>query len=260
MTQELLKATQLSKYFRGVRAVDGIDFSLEEGRLVGLIGPNGAGKSTVFNLLSGAIKPTKGSILINGQDMTGRKADRFARMGVARTFQNIRLFKEMTVFENVLFGFHMSTNRNLWQSLFGSASYRRKENDIREQAEQLLFTFGLFDTRNELAIHLSYGDQRRLEILRALATKPKILFLDEPAAGMNPYEGQQLVQLIEQLWKMYQLTVVLIEHDMNVVMRLCQEILVLDYGKLIFRGTPEEVRKNKQVRTAYLGGDFDAGA
>lgn len=238
--------------------MDDFSYSIEEGKRIGLIGPNGAGKSTLFNLLSGAVKPTGGTIEIAGKDVTGQRPDQFSRHGIARTFQNIRLFKGLTVFENVLAGFHQKSDLNILRGIFGSSSYRQSEREIREQAEHLLQSFGLIDKRNELAVHLSYGDQRRLEIVRAMATGPRILFLDEPAAGMNPYESRQLVELIRQLWEEHRLTVVLIEHDMDVVMRLCEEILVLDYGKLIFHGTPDEVRESSIVREAYLGGETDA--
>ncbi len=258
MTNTILKASQLCKYFGGVRAVDDFSYTLEAGKLVGLIGPNGAGKSTLFNLLSGAVKPTKGSIEIAGAALTGKRPDEFSRKGVARTFQNIRLFKGLTVYENVLAGFHQSSDLSLFRGVFGSPSYRQSEQAIKAKAEDLLQSFGLYERRNEQAIHLSYGDQRRLEIVRAMATDPQILFLDEPAAGMNSYEGQQLVQLIRRVWEENRLTVFLIEHDMDVVMKLCEEILVLDYGKLIFRGTPQEVRESSVVREAYLGGDTDA--
>lgn len=258
MDNVILKASHLSKYFGGVKAVDDVSFVIEEGNLVGLIGPNGAGKSTLFNLLSGAVKPTSGRIEIAEEDVTGKRPDQFSRRGIARTFQNIRLFKGLSVWENVLAGFHQSSDLSLLHGIFGSRSLRESERTIREKAEHLLQSFGLYEKRDEPATALSYGDQRRLEIVRALATGPRILFLDEPAAGMNAYEGQQLVQLIRQMRKEFHLTVVLIEHDMDVVMNLCQEILVLDYGKLIFRGTPAEVRESSIVREAYLGGGFDA--
>ncbi|ALS29945.1 ABC transporter [Paenibacillus sp. 32O-W] len=258
MNNVIMKASHLRKYYGGVRALDDFSYSIEEGKRIGLIGPNGAGKSTLFNLLSGAVKPTGGRIEIAGKDMTGRRPDQFSRHGVARTFQNIRLFKGLTVFENVLAGFHQKSDLSIWRGIFGSPSFRNREQELREQAERLLRSFGLIEKRDELAVHLSYGDQRRLEIVRAMATGPRILFLDEPAAGMNAYESRQLVELIRQLWEEHRLTVVLIEHDMDVVMKLCEDILVLDYGKLIFRGTPDEVRNSSIVREAYLGGEADA--
>jgi branched-chain amino acid transport system ATP-binding protein len=258
MNELILNAKQVSKHYGGVRAVDNFSYQLQAGKLVGLIGPNGAGKSTLFNLLSGAVKPTSGSIEIAGEPVTGKRQDQFSRRGVARTFQNIRLFKRLTILENVLAGFHQQSDLSLFRGLFGLSSYRKGSKAILEKAETLLQSFGLYEKRNELAVHLSYGDQRRLEIARALATQPRILFLDEPAAGMNAYEGQQLVQLIRKVWEEHRLTVFIIEHDMDVVMKLCEEILVLDYGKLIFSGTPEEVRASDVVREAYLGGDLDA--
>jgi branched-chain amino acid transport system ATP-binding protein len=258
MNELILNANQVSKHYGGVRAVDNFSYQLREGKLVGLIGPNGAGKSTLFNLLSGAVKPTAGSIEIAGEPVTGKRQDQFSRRGVARTFQNIRLFKRLTILENVLAGFHQRSDLSLIRGLLGLSSYHKGNKDILEKAETMLQSFGLYEKRNELAVQLSYGDQRRLEIARAVATEPRILFLDEPAAGMNAYEGQQLVQLIRRVWEEHRLTVFLIEHDMNVVMKLCEEILVLDYGKLIFSGAPEEVRASDVVREAYLGGDLDA--
>ncbi|HEX7057373.1 MAG TPA: ABC transporter ATP-binding protein [Bacilli bacterium] len=258
LTDKLLTGTRLSKYFGGVKAVDDIDFSLREGELVGLIGPNGAGKSTVFNLLSGAIAPSHGTIHIRGVDMTGKKLFQFAEKGVARTFQNIRLFKGMTVFDNVLAGFHRELDTGFLHSIANFSSSRKKEQLARAKAEELLRAFGLYAHRNKLATHLSYGDQRRVEIARALAANPQILLLDEPAAGMNAYEGQELVKLIGDVWRNYHLSIVLVEHDMEVVMNLCQTIYVMDSGRLIFHGTPEAVRQSKVVREAYLGGDLDA--
>lgn len=253
-TQVLLKAEQLSKHYGGVKAVDDLNITIEVGKIIGLIGPNGAGKSTVFNLLSGAIRPTNGAIFIKKKNVTGKKADVFSKQGVARTFQNIRLFKSMTVFENILIGFHKSANPNLFTSILRTGFYQKRENELRDKVNELLTSFDLYDQKDELAINLSYGEQRKVEILRALASSPEILFLDEPAAGMNPVESKQLVALIKDIWKRFQLTVVLVEHDMSVVMELCQEILVLDQGKLIFQGNPEEVRNSKTVQSAYLGG------
>ncbi|WP_062109997.1 ABC transporter ATP-binding protein [Bacillus niameyensis] len=256
MTKAILEARNLGKSFGGVRAVDRFEIELKKSELVGLIGPNGAGKSTVFNLLSGAIKPTDGTIHLFGKDITGKKMVDFAQAGIARTFQNIRLLEEQTVFENVLAATHKSANRNFFANLFHTKTWRREEMVLQERVELLLETFSLLDKRNELANNLSYGDQRRVEIVRALATDPEVLFLDEPAAGMNPAEGKELVQLIEQVQKDYNITVVLIEHDMDVVMDLCERILVLDYGKLIFSGTPQEVMASDAVRSAYLGDDL----
>lgn len=258
MDPVIMKTERLCKYYGGVRAVDNVTLEIGERKLVGLIGPNGAGKSTLFNLLTGAVKPTGGKIEIAGEDVTGKRPDEFARRGVARTFQNLRLFKGLSIWENVLAGFHQKSDVSLWHAIFGARALREREREIREKAEHLLHTFGLYEKRHAPATALSYGERRRLEIVRAMAAGPRVLFLDEPAAGMNPYEGQQLVQLIRQMWEDFRLTVVLIEHDMDVVMNLCQEIFVLDYGKLIFRGTPAEVRESSVVREAYLGGDFDA--
>ncbi|MED4784903.1 ABC transporter ATP-binding protein [Brevibacillus choshinensis] len=254
----ILKASQISKYYGGVRAVDEVSLTLNKGERIGLIGPNGAGKSTLFNLLSGAIQPTKGTIEIKGQPLTNKKPEEFSLSGVARTFQNIRLFKGMTVLENVIAGLHRQTDTGLLKCIFGSSGYRATERRIKEKASELLNDFALYDQRERQAVHLSYGDQRRLEIVRALATDPQILFLDEPAAGMNPQESHELVDLIEEVWEKHQLTVFLIEHDMDVIMRLCEHIYVLDYGKLLFDGTPDEVRQSAVVREAYLGGEVHA--
>lgn len=255
MSKALLEVKSLSKSFGGVKAVDGFDMTLREGQFAGLIGPNGAGKTTVFNLVSGTVQPTAGHIRLNGKPLEGRKPEAFAAEGIARTFQNIRLFKQLTVFENVLAGLHSRADRGLWPALARPASFREKEQELQETALELLRTFGLEDRADDLAVHLSYGDQRRLEIVRALATRPSVLLLDEPAAGMNPAEGQKLVELLAQVREAYGLTFVLIEHDMEVVMELCDHIYVLDYGRKIFEGSPLEVRHSKAVREAYLGVD-----
>lgn len=257
MNNIILKAEGLCKYYGGVRAVDQFSYALEEGKLIGLIGPNGAGKSTLFNLLSGAVKPTHGTIEIGGEAVHGKRPDEFSRKGVARTFQNLRLFKGLSVMENVLAGFHQSSDLSIVRGILGLPAFRRKEKETEEKAKSLLDSFGLLGKKDEPAVNLSYGDQRRLEIVRSMAAQPRILFLDEPAAGMNPYESRQLVELIRQIWEDRRLTVVLIEHDMDVVMSLSQEVLVLDYGKLIFHGTPDEVRNSDIVRETYLGGDLD---
>jgi branched-chain amino acid transport system ATP-binding protein len=253
--QPLLEVRELSKSFGGIRAVDDLNLSVQDGEFVGLIGPNGAGKTTVFNLLSGTIKPTSGQIAVGGVRLEGQGAEAFATRGVARTFQNIRLFKQLTVFENVLAGMHGTSDRQLWRNLVQGRLFRTQEQRLSEHAAELLETFGLSRHADELSVHLSYGDQRRLEIVRALATFPKLLLLDEPAAGMNPAEGRQLVELLRQVKRTQRLTFVLIEHDMEVVMELCDRIRVLDYGKSLFEGTPEEVRRSPAVREAYLGGE-----
>ncbi|WP_159886673.1 ABC transporter ATP-binding protein [Paenibacillus puerhi] len=251
--QPLLEVKGLSKSFGGIRAVEELHLSVQEGEFVGLIGPNGAGKTTVFNLLSGTIKPTSGEIAVAGRHLTGCGAEEFAARGVSRTFQNIRLFKQLTVFENVLAGMHASSDRHPCRSLAQGRLFRSRERQLQDHAAELLETFGLARHADELSVHLSYGDQRRLEIARALAAFPKLLLLDEPAAGMNPAEGRQLVELLKQVKRTHQLTFVLIEHDMDVVMELCDRIRVLDCGKSLFEGTPEEVRRSPAVREAYLG-------
>ena len=256
---KVLEARDVVMQFGGLTAVSHVNMDLYSGELVGLIGPNGAGKTTFFNVLTGVYEPTEGEItLYNGvvtKRLNGEKPYTIAKNGIARTFQNIRLFSESTVIENVLMAMHPHSDSNVLESIFRLPSYYRKEAEMRERALELLEIFSLEGKCDEQANKLSYGEQRRLEIVRALATNPKILFLDEPAAGMNPQETDELTDLIAQIRRDFNITIVLIEHDMSLVMRICQRIYVLEYGRLIAEGTPKEIRANEAVIRAYLGGD-----
>ncbi|MBM7581786.1 branched-chain amino acid transport system ATP-binding protein [Caldicoprobacter guelmensis] len=255
----LLKVNKLTKSFGGLTAVLNVNIELKQGELVGLIGPNGAGKTTVFNLLTGVYVPTSGSIVLNKdgveQKLQGLKPHRICKAGVARTFQNIRLFKDLTVFDNVRIAMHKDVRYGLLSSFLHLPSYHREEKRISEATMELLRIFKLDDKKDEYAKNLPYGEQRRLEIARALATNPSLLLLDEPAAGMNPAETAQLTELIKWIRERFNLTILLIEHDMSLVMKICERIYVLDYGILIAEGTPDEIRSNKRVIEAYLGED-----
>ena len=255
----LLEVKELTKNFGGLAAVSNVDFAIEENELVGLIGPNGAGKTTFFNLLTGVYVPTEGTIELEIDNkkvlLNGKAPYKITDLGLARTFQNIRLFKELTVIDNVLIAMHSTIGESTFHSLLRTPTYYRKEAEMREKALELLAIFELEKKYDILAKNLPYGEQRRLEIVRALATDPKILFLDEPAAGMNPQETAELTALIRKIQKDFKITVVLIEHDMSLVMNVCERIYVLEYGRLLAKGTPEEIQKNPAVIKAYLGGD-----
>ena len=255
----LLEVKELTKNFGGLAAVSNVDFAIEENELVGLIGPNGAGKTTFFNLLTGVYVPTEGTIELEIDNkkvlLNGKAPYKITDLGLARTFQNIRLFKELTVIDNVLIAMHSTIGESTFHSLLRTPTYYRKEAEMREKALELLAIFELEKKYDVLAKNLPYGEQRRLEIVRALATDPKILFLDEPAAGMNPQETAELTALIRKIQKDFKITVVLIEHDMSLVMNVCERIYVLEYGRLLAKGTPEEIQKNPAVIKAYLGGD-----
>ncbi|WP_320164178.1 ABC transporter ATP-binding protein [uncultured Trichococcus sp.] len=255
----LLEVKELTKNFGGLAAVSNVDFAIEENELVGLIGPNGAGKTTFFNLLTGVYVPTEGTIELEIDNkkvlLNGKAPYKITDLGLARTFQNIRLFKELTVIDNVLIAMHSTQGESTFHSLLRTPTYYRKEAEMREKALELLAIFELEKKYDVLAKNLPYGEQRRLEIVRALATNPKILFLDEPAAGMNPQETAELTALIRKIQKDFKITVVLIEHDMSLVMNVCERIYVLEYGRLLAKGTPEEIQKNPAVIKAYLGGD-----
>lgn len=255
----LLEVTDLTKNFGGLAALSNVDFHLEENELVGLIGPNGAGKTTFFNLLTGVYVPSEGEILLetNGTKtkLNGKKPFVITDLGLARTFQNIRLFRDLSVMDNVLIALHPKKGTNVFHSMLRTPKHYQNEMALREKATELLKIFNLDTKVDTVARNLSYGEQRRLEIVRALATEPKILFLDEPAAGMNPQETAELTALIRKIQHDFKITVVLIEHDMSLVMGVCERIYCLEYGRLIAEGTPEEIQKNPAVIKAYLGGD-----
>lgn len=255
----VLKVSSLTKNFGGLAAVSNVNLEIEERELIGLIGPNGAGKTTLFNLLTGVYEPSEGKIELNvdGQmkSIGGLKPYVITGLGLARTFQNIRLFKNMTVLDNVRLAMNKSVRYSALATVLRLPSYYREEQRILNEAMELLEVVGLAEKKQVLAKNLPYGQQRKLEIARALAAKPKILFLDEPAAGMNPQETTELTELIHQIKEQFNLTVVLIEHDMSLVMKICERIYVLDYGKCIAQGTPEAIKNNRRVIEAYLGED-----
>ncbi|WP_174850834.1 ABC transporter ATP-binding protein [Streptococcus suis] len=251
----LLEVKDLTKNFGGLTAVGDVTMELYEGELVGLIGPNGAGKTTLFNLLTGVYEPSEGTISLAGTILNGKAPSKIASLGLGRTFQNIRLFKNMTVLENVLIGLGNHGKSEVFASFFRLPAFYKNEEALKTKAIELLKIFDLDGDADTLAKNLPYGQQRRLEIVRALATEPKILFLDEPAAGMNPQETAELTQLIRKIKEEFGITIILIEHDMSLVMEVTERIYVLEYGRLIAHGTPEEIRNNKRVIEAYLGGE-----
>ncbi|MGB4408460.1 MAG: ABC transporter ATP-binding protein [Sphaerochaeta sp.] len=253
----LLETEALTRAYGGVVAVNKVDFTVESGLITGLIGPNGAGKTTLFNNMTGLDNPTSGKVFFNNKDITGYPAHKICRMGIARTFQNIRLFKDLSVVENVMIGRHFKTGKSETKGRFVNAlkSYvylKREEQEIYEKADSWLDFFELGQFKNELARNLPYGKQRELEIARALATEPQLLFLDEPAAGMNPQETEHLMSIIRKIRDL-SITVVLIEHDMKLVMNICDTITVLNYGQKLAEGTPREIKRNPSVIEAYLG-------
>jgi branched-chain amino acid transport system ATP-binding protein len=249
----LLQTDHLRKEFGGLVAVDDVDFDVPRNAIVSLIGPNGAGKTTFFNMLTGVYKPTAGLVFFDSEDLTGKPPHVFTQRGIGRTFQNIRLFQNMTALENVLVGMHVRLKGNLFGSIFGTPRVRHEEQQARQRARELLEFSGLRRKHEELGKNLSYGDQRRLEVARALATEPKLLLLDEPTAGMNPQETADFTAFVGRLREEQGLAVLLIEHDMRVVMGVSDRVTVLDYGEKIAEGTPEEIQKNERVIEAYLG-------
>jgi len=250
----LLSATGINKRFGGVQALADVTFGIDHGEIYGLIGPNGAGKTSLFNVLTGIYTPDGGEFVFDGASLTGLKPNDVAARGIARTFQNIRLFANLSALENVMIGRHVRTEAGVWGAIFRDARTRAEERSIEKRAYELLEYVGVHRRANDLAKHLAYGDQRRLEIARALATDPKLLALDEPAAGMNATETASLKRLLEAI-RGDGTTILLIEHDMKLVMSVCDRVLVLDYGKKIAEGSAAEVQKEEKVIAAYLGGD-----
>lgn len=259
MTDPILRTDKISMEFGGLRAVSELAMDVYKGSIVGLIGPNGAGKTTVFNMITGVYKPTSGTIYFQDKNITGMKADRITARGIARTFQNIRLFESMSVLENVMISKHVRMKANLLEAVCGLPRYTRAQDRNYKECMELLQKVQLDDVCDESATSLPYGKQRRLEIARALATEPSLLLLDEPAAGMNPAESLELMDFIAHIRDEFNLTVLMIEHHMEVVMGICEKIYVLDYGVTLAEGNPEEIQNNPRVIEAYLGAvDIDA--
>lgn len=249
----VLETRKLGITFGGLRAVQDFNIEIEKGELVGLIGPNGAGKTTVFNMLTGVYQPTEGSVILNGQVLNGKKTHQFVAAGVARTFQNIRLFRQMTVIDNVKAAFTKDIRYNMVDALFRTPTFWKTEKELTEKALDLLSIFQLEGKADAIAANLPYGQQRKLEIARALATDMKLLLLDEPAAGMNPTETAELLACIHTIRNRFGISILLIEHDMSLVMNVCERIQVIDYGQTIAKGLPEEIANNPKVIAAYLG-------
>jgi len=249
----VLQLENIDKTFGGLKAVSGFNMAVEKGEIVGLIGPNGAGKTTVFNMISGIYKPSAGKVYFLDREITGQAPFQVCQQGIARTFQNVRLFKENTVLDNVRAIYHPRTGYGIFDAIFRTPRFIKNERSISEEAMELLEALGLQDRAGEKAMNLPYGAQRRLEIARALAGKPKLLLLDEPAAGMNPSEVARMVELIRYVKEKFDLTVLLIEHQMGMVMKLCERLVVMDFGQIIATGLPAEIRGNQLVLEAYLG-------
>ncbi|MBM7853950.1 branched-chain amino acid transport system ATP-binding protein [Desulfohalotomaculum tongense] len=251
--EKVLSTDDITIRFGGLTAVSKLSLDIYPGEIIGLIGPNGAGKTTCFNIITGVYAPTEGKVYFKGKDITGMRSDLITKEGIARTFQNIRLFQSMTVLENVLISKHVRLKANPLEAILRMPRYTRARRRHYEECMELLRQVGLEDVAHEMATSLPYGKQRRLEIARALATQPTLLLLDEPAAGMNPQESLELMKFIEQIRHRFELTILMIEHHMEVVMGICERITVLDYGVTIAQGTPTEIQNNQQVIEAYLG-------
>lgn len=248
-----LEVTDLTMNFKGLKAVSGFSASLEENKIYGLIGTNGAGKTTIINMLSGVLKPSAGQVVFDGKNITGERPDKIAQMGILRTYQNLRLFKRISVLENVLIGAQMHKTYNNGEAILGLPRFKEEEKKLDKKAMEMLEVMGIASYAHERADSLPYGAQRKLEIARILAASPRLLLLDEPAAGMNPQESGELVHIIKRIQEEYNLTILLIEHDMKVVMGLCEYIYVMAAGQIIAKGEPKEVRDNPKVVEAYLG-------
>lgn len=249
----VLELHDVSQEFGGLRALDGIDLMVEQNSIFGIIGPNGAGKTTLFNVITGIYPPTEGQLVFQNQPLASLSSHKVARLGIGRTFQNIRLFNRLSVLDNVKVAANWSRSAGFWASLLGLPSYGREQSRCRDKAESLIDMMGLYDKRLEYAQSLSYGEQRRLEIARALAADPALLLLDEPAAGMNSSEKLELMDLIWKIRDDMQLTILLVEHDMHLVMNICEQIAVLDYGRKIAEGRPEQIKSDPRVIQSYLG-------
>ena len=249
----LLETKDIGITFGGLRAVSNFDVTIEKGELVGLIGPNGAGKTTIFNMLTGVYQPTEGDIYIDGERVNGKKPYQIVNLGLGRTFQNIRLFSDLSVLENIKIAFHKDMKYTTFEGVLRLPRYWREEEQIHTKALDLLKLFHMESDAHNLAKNLPYGKQRKLEICRALATGPKLLLLDEPAAGMNPQETKELMETIHFIRDKFNITILLIEHDMNLVMGICERLVVIDYGMIIAKGSPDEIKNNPKVIEAYLG-------